>query len=266
MKIAFIGGGNMGEAMLAAALEKGLSAPTDISVGEIREERRRQLKERYGVTVTASNKEAVLGKDVVVLAVKPQGLTEVMAELNGSFESVQLVLSIIAGAKISSLCQGLGHNRVVRAMPNTPAQVGAGISAWAATADVSFEQREQARSILTTLGREINCDDEKYLDMATAVSGSGPAYFFLFVEYLVDAAEDIGLTRDTAEELVLQTMLGSARLLQESGKTPVELRRNVTSPGGTTASAMEVLTEGRFAELIKEAVRAAYNRAQELGS
>lgn len=266
MNIALIGGGNMGEAMLAAVLERGLSTPEAVGVGEVREERRQHLKNSYGVAVTASNREAATSKDVIILAVKPQNLAEVMAELNGCLEPTQLVLSIIAGASVNSLCQGLSHNLIVRAMPNTPAQVGAGISAWTATAGVTEEQKGWARAILGAMGKEIYFDDEKYLDMATAVSGSGPAYFFLLAESLIDAAVHIGLPHKEAEELVSQTMLGSAHLVQKSGKKFAKLRRNVTSPGGTTAQALQVFEEGGFSDLVKEAVRAAYKRAEELGS
>jgi pyrroline-5-carboxylate reductase len=266
MKIAFIGGGNMGEAMLAAVLEKGLSTPEAAFVSDVKEERRQHLKNRYGVAVTESNKENASSKDVVVLAVKPQNLAEVMAELTGCLKPTQLVLSIIAGAKIDTMCKGLGHSCIVRAMPNTPAQIGAGISAWTATAGVTGEQKGWARAILGAMGKEIYFDDEKYLDMATAVSGSGPAYFFLLAESLINAAVQIGLPLNAAEDLVLQTMLGSAQLMQKSGKTPLELRQSVTSPGGTTAQALKVLGEGGFPDLIKEVVRAAYNRAKELGS
>jgi pyrroline-5-carboxylate reductase len=266
MKIAFVGGGNMGEAMLAAVLEKGLSQPEAVGVGDVSEERRQHLKNRYSVAATAGNKEAASGKDVIVLAVKPQNLSAVMAELNGGLKPAQLVLSIIAGARINTLCRGLSHSRVVRAMPNTPAQIGAGISAWTDTAEVTAEQRGWARAILGAMGGEIYFDDEKYLDMATAVSGSGPAYFFLLAESLIDAAVDIGLPKNEAGELVLQTMLGSAHLMQKSDKPPAELRRNVTSPGGTTARALQVFEEGGFASLVREAVRAAYQRAGELGN
>jgi pyrroline-5-carboxylate reductase len=265
VKIAFIGGGNMGEAMLAAVLEKKLSAVAGVTVSDVKSERRDYLKNRYGVAVTASNKEAVVGKDVIVLAIKPQNLAEVMAELKGSLKPAQLVLSILAGTRLTTIGQGLAHERIVRVMPNTPARVGAGISAWTATPAVTEKQREQARQILGAMGREIYFDDEKYLDMATAVSGSGPAYFFLMAESLAEAASDIGLSQDAAAMLVLETMLGAARLLQESGQAPAELRRNVTSPGGTTAAAIDVLEKGGFAGLVADAVRAAYRRAQELG-
>jgi pyrroline-5-carboxylate reductase len=265
MKIAFIGGGNMGEAMLAAVLGKSLAKPVSISVGDVSQARLEYLKQKYGVMVTKSSREAVSGKDVVVLAVKPQNLAEVMIELNGQLKSGQLVLSIIAGAKINTLSSGLKHGRIVRAMPNTPAQIGQGMSVWTATPDVTEEQKVLAKAILGAMGKELYVDDEKYLDMATAVSGSGPAYFFLMVESLVDAAVKIGLPRDMAEALVLQTMLGSGHFIQASGEEPAELRRKVTSPGGTTAEALLRLEKGGFSQLIIEAVRAAYERAKQLG-
>jgi pyrroline-5-carboxylate reductase len=265
MKIAFIGGGNMGEAMLAAVLKKGLAKPGAIIVSDIAKARLEHLEKNYGVTAASSNPGAAEKADVVVLAVKPQNLTEVMTELKGYLKSNQLVISIIAGAKIKTLSGGLGHNSIVRAMPNTPAQIGEGISVWTATAEVNEKQKESARAILGAMGKEVYAGDEDYIDMATAVSGSGPAYFFLMVEALVDAAVDIGLPRDKALALVLETMLGSGRLIQRSGKEPAELRRMVTSPGGTTAQALEQLGKGNFADLIKRAVKAAYNKARELG-
>jgi len=266
MKITFIGGGNMGEAMLSALLNKQLALPQAISVSDIDETRRRHLEHKYGVAVMSNNRLAADKGDVVVLAIKPQNLAEVMAELSGQLKPTQLVLSIIAGARISSLCLGLNHNCVVRAMPNTPAQIGEGISVWTAAADATEQQKEWAGSILRTMGKEIYVDDEKYIDMATAVSGSGPAYIFLFVESLIDAAVDIGLPRDMAKELVLQTVLGSGHFIQKSGKPLAELRRMVTSPGGTTAEALLQLEKGGFSELVKQAVRAAYNKAKRLGA
>ena len=266
MKIAFIGGGNMGEAILAAILNKGLSIPEDICVSDIKDVRRQQLEQKYGIAVTPDNRLAIEKRDIVILAVKPQNLAEVMAELKGCLKPPQLVLSIIAGARINTLCKGLKHEAIVRVMPNTPAQIGQGISVWTATAEVTGQQKEWAKSIISVMGQEIYVDEEKYLDMATAVSGSGPAYFFLFVESLVEAAKSIGLQQDVAEKLALQTMLGSGYLIEKSGKPPAELRRMVTSPGGTTAAARHKLEEGQFTELIKQAVAAAYNRAKELGN
>jgi pyrroline-5-carboxylate reductase len=265
MKIAFIGGGNMGEAMLAAILSKSLAEPAAISVSDISQPRLDYLKKQYSVSVTPDNVEAISDKDIVVIAVKPQNLAEVMAELRGRVKANQLALSIIAGAKIKSLTQGLGHSAVVRAMPNTPARVGEGMSVWTATPVVSEEQKKSVRAILGAMGRELYVGAEDYLDMATAVSGSGPAYFFLMVEALVEAAIEVGLPADRAQELVVQTMLGSGRFIRESGEDPAELRRKVTSPGGTTAAALEQFEKGNFNELVKKAVRAAYERAKELG-
>jgi len=265
MKIAFIGGGNMGEAMLSAILDKGLSKPRGISVSDIDEARRQHLEQKYRVAVMGDNRLAANRGEVVVLAIKPQNLAGVMAELSGRLKPAQLVLSIIAGTTIQTLSSGLDHNRIVRAMPNTPAQIGEGISVWTATAEVTKQQRGWASSILSAIGKEIYVDDEEYIDMATAVSGSGPAYFFLFVEALVEAAVHIGLHRDVAQELVLQTMLGSGHLIQKSGKQPAELRRIVTSPGGTTADALFELEKGGFANLLTKAVSAAYNKAKKLG-
>ncbi len=266
MKIAFIGGGNMGEAILSAILEKGISSPWDVSVSDVSENRRHYLEEQYGVAVTDDNRAAADSSDVLLLAVKPQHLPGVMTELRGQLEPAQVRLSIIAGATIQTLSSGLEHNRIVRAMPNTPAQIGEGITVWTATDEVSEPQKEWVSSILGAIGKEIYLADEKYLDMATAVSGSGPAYFFLIVEILVEAAVSIGLPRDTAQELVLQTMIGSGKLIRQAGKSPAELRGMVTSPGGTTAEALLVLENGGFAELITRAVGAAYQKAKELGS
>ena len=265
MKIAFIGGGNMGEAMLSAILDKGLSTPQALCVSDTSETRQQHLEKKYGVSVMDDNRLAAGKGDIIIMAVKPQNLAVLMADLGGQLKPAQLVLSIIAGARINTLCQGLNHRNTVRAMPNTPTQIGEGMSVWTATAEVTGIQKEWARSVLGTMGKEIYVDDEKYLDMATSVSGSGPAYFFLFVESLVEAAVHIGLPRDVAEALVLQTMLGSGHLIQESDKSPAELRRMVTSPGGTTAEALLQFEKAGFGKLIEQAVTAAYNRARELG-
>ncbi|MFC1992538.1 pyrroline-5-carboxylate reductase [Chloroflexota bacterium] len=265
MKIAFIGGGAMGEAMLAAILDKGISTPQDISISDIDEKRRQHLSQKYGVGVVGENRLAVDERDIVLLAVKPQNLDEVMAGLKGQIQVSQLVISIVAGVRIDTLSLGLNHGSVVRVMPNTPAQIGEGMNVWTASAEVTEQQKKWAGSIFGAMGREIYVDDEKYLDMATAVSGSGPAYVFLFIESLVDAAVAIGLPRDVALELVLQTLLGSSHLVQKSGKPPAELQIMVTSPGGTTAEALLQFEKGKFTDIVKQAVQAAYNRAKELG-
>ena len=266
MKISFIGGGNMGEAMLAAVLARGLGSKGEVTVSDISESRREHLRQKQGIGVTSDSRQAVSLAEMIVLAIKPQNLAEVMAEISGAFESPQLVLSIIAGARIGALCSGLSYRQIVRVMPNTPAQVGKGMSVWTATREVSREQKEWAGAVLGAMGREIYVEDEKYIDMATAVSGSGPAYVFLFAEALASAAMDIGLSYEVARELVQQTILGSAEFMKRSDKLPAELRRMVTSPGGTTAAALAQLEKGQFTELVKAAVIAAYHRAKELGS
>ncbi|MFC1914815.1 pyrroline-5-carboxylate reductase [Chloroflexota bacterium] len=265
MRIAFIGAGNMGEAMLSAILDRGLAAAESLTVSDISQSRRQYLKREYGISVMNDVQLASSQNEIVVLAVKPQNLAEVIAELGGRLKPAQLVLSILAGTRIDTLRAGFKHERIVRVMPNTPAQIGEGISVWTATASVTEQQKRWTGSILGAMGKEIYVDDEKYIDMATAVSGSGPAYFFLFAESLVAAARHIGLADNVAYELVLQTMLGSGRFLQKSGKSPVELRRMVTSPGGTTVEALDVFQKGKFAELVKQAVTAAYNKAESLG-
>ncbi len=256
----------MGEAMLSALLNKQVAEAKSITVSDVSEPRRHYLTQKYAMKVTPDNRLAITGANVVVLAVKPQNLNELMPELNKKLKPDQLVLSIIAGKKIALLNSGLNHDCIVRAMPNTPAQIGQGMSMWTATDRVTGQQKDRVSAILGAMGKEIYVDDEKYLDMATAISGSGPAYFFLFAESLVKAAIHIGLPHGTAEKLVLQTMLGSAHLMQESGKPPAELRKMVTSPGGTTAEALLQFEKGEFNQLILKAVTAAYTKAKELGN
>src|SRR4030042_694357 len=213
MKISFIGGGTMGEAMIKSLLAKGAAKPGDIVVSDVSQSRRDITKKTYGVKATADNREAVKGAEVVILAVKPQELSKVLGGLKG-LSSQQLVLSIVAGATLESIGQGLDHSCLVRAMPNMPARMGEGITVWTATAEVSQKQKDMAQSVLAAMGKEIYVSSEKYIDMATAVSGSGPAYIFLIIEALVDAGGHIGLPRDMAEKLVVQTVVGSTRAVE----------------------------------------------------
>jgi pyrroline-5-carboxylate reductase len=264
VRIAFIGGGVMGEVIIKGILSQGLARPQDITASDIDMERLSALSQGYGIKTSANNRQAMEGAEVVVLAIKPQNLKEVLEGIRGPAQE-QLILSIVAGASIAAIVKGLGHNLIVRAMPNTPAQIGEGITVWTASDEVSQGQKEMAQSILGALGKEIYVSDEKYLDMATAVSGSGPAYIFLVIEALVDAAVHIGWPREKAEELVLQTILGATRLVQATGKQPAELRKMVTSPGGTTEEALLQLEQGGLRALIDRAVIAAYEKAKGLG-
>lgn len=265
MKIVFIGAGVMGEAMIKGILSKNVAGPGDVVASDISEARRSLLKRSYGVQTSARNGVAIGNSDVVVLAVKPQFLSEAMAELKGKIPAASLVISIVAGAKIASLRTGLAHQAIVRSMPNMPAQIGEGMTVWTATAEVNAVQRGVTQAILGALGKEIFVSDEKFLDMATAVSGSGPAYFFLVIEALIDAAVHTGFSREVATELVIQTAVGSAKVMETTARHPAELRNMVTSPGGTTAEALLKLEQGGLRGLIMQAVVAAYEKAKKLG-
>ena len=264
-KVALIGGGAMGEAFLAGLLSRQMIPAERITVSDVRAERVAQLRELYNVLGTTDNRESVSGAEIVVFAVKPQVLPQVMAGLQGKLPRCALVISIVAGASISLLMKGLGHLAVVRVMPNTPAQVGEGMSVWTAAEVVSSLQRDQARAILGALGQEVYVEEEIYLDMATALSGSGPAYILLFLEALVDAGVYMGFARPIAEKLTWQTMWGTLALLQERGEHPAVLRNQVTSSGGTTAEALQIFEQGRLRALVTEAVWAAFQKSQRLG-
>ena len=265
MKLSFIGGGKMAESIVHGVLSGNLAAPSDIAVGEPVAERRAFLKGEFGVSPVADNLEAASGADLVVLAVKPQDLGPVLSQLKGSLGTDQAALSIVAGARMSTLSQGLGHGAVVRVMPNTPAQVGSGMTLWTCSSGVSDGQREMTRAVLSSFGEQIYVSDEKYMDMATALSASGPAYVFLFIEALIDAGVYVGMPRDMARTLALQTVFGSARLVMETGRHPAELKDMVVSPGGTTAEALRVLEEQGVPAAIVAAVDAAFKKSVQLG-
>ncbi|HEY49121.1 MAG TPA: pyrroline-5-carboxylate reductase [Dehalococcoidia bacterium] len=265
MKVAFIGVGNMGEAMLSALLRRKLIRPNSIWACDIDNARLAYIEKKYKVNCAPDISNAIGDCEVVVLAIKPQTLAKVMKDLKGELKEEQLVLSIVAGKKIAAIKKGLGHSMVVRVMPNTPAQVGEGMSVWTATDAVSKKQKDMAQTILRAMGKELYVPDEKYIDMATAVSGSGPAYIFLIMEALTDAAVHIGLPREMADDLVSQTVLGSAHMTKETGRHPAELKNMVTSPGGTTAEGLLCLEEGGMRAIIAQAVIAAYEKAKLLG-
>jgi pyrroline-5-carboxylate reductase len=263
--ISFIGGGVMGEAMVQGLLSKKLLSSESITVGEPREERRKELEEKHGINVTAKNSEAAKACKILVLSVKPQDLDAVLAGLKGILQPEQMVMSIVAGARLGAISAGLSHRAIVRVMPNTPAQIGEGISVWTATPDVAQEQLDQARTILQALGKEIYMNDEKFLDMATAVSGTGPTYVFLVMEAMIDAAVHLGFPRHVAYQLVIETMRGSIMYAIKSGKHPAELRNMVTSPGGTSAAALYQLEKGSLRTVLSKAIWAAYERSRSLG-
>ncbi|HEV7678172.1 MAG TPA: pyrroline-5-carboxylate reductase [Candidatus Dormibacteraeota bacterium] len=263
-RVGIVGTGAMAESMLAGLLREGLVQPAQVTCSHPRAERRRALQETHGVHTTESNAEAAHGADLVLLAVKPQVLPEVTPELRPELTPAQLVVSIVAGASTSSLGEALDHPAIVRAMPNTPAQIGQGVTVWFATESVTDEGKARTRGMLSALGREFEVHNERQVAMATAVSGTGPSYIFLFIEALVDAAVHVGFPRHLARELVLDTMQGSAAFALQSGLHIAELRDMVTSPGGTTAAAMYELERGRLRTVVSDAVWAAFERTLEL--
>ncbi|MEE8369728.1 MAG: pyrroline-5-carboxylate reductase [Dehalococcoidia bacterium] len=265
MKLGFIGGGVMGEAIIAGALAKGVTSPQDVTVCEILPARRDHLRDTYGVHTTEQITEAAHGANIIVLAVKPQEFGTAAEALAGHLKNGQTAMSIMAGISIAAIGDALQHQALVRAIPNTPAQIGQGMTIWTATEAVPDADRQAVGSVLASVGLEIYVTDEKYVDMATAVSSSGPAYIFLIMEALTDAAVHIGLRREMAEAMVIQTVLGSARYAQESKRHPAELRNQVTSPGGTTTEGLLALERAGLRAAFSEAVKAAYEKAKRLG-
>lgn len=266
-RITFIGPGVMAEGMISGLIQKKVSDPKAIMAAGPREKRLDELQSRYGIEVSTNNALAAECADVIILSIKPQMLDHVMGDLNGSIQPGALVLSIVAGAPIRKINNGLNHANVVRSMPNTPAQIGEGITVWTASQEVTVEQLEMARQILSALGDEIYLEEEYYLDMATALSGTGPAYVFLFMEAMVDAGVHLGFPRRVAERLVAQTVRGSVDYYQKRDD-PVHLarlRNQVTSPGGTSAAALYYLEKAGFRTAISRAIWAAFERSQELG-
>lgn len=271
LHLAFIGCGVMGESMLAGLVENGIVDAANVTASHPREERRADLAAKYGIRAFESNAEAaraVAGRDnsAVVLCVKPQRLKKVLADLDGVIHVEQLVVSIIAGATISHLAEELGTAKVVRAMPNTPSQIGAGITAWTCTEAVGDAERGHVREMLTALGKEIFVETENMIDMATSLSATGPTYIFMVMEALTDAGVHLGFSRDMAKLLVQETMLGSVKFAMESHKHPAELRNMVTSPGGTSAEAIYQMEKGSLRTVLSKAVYSAYKRAVELGN
>jgi pyrroline-5-carboxylate reductase len=272
-RLAFIGCGVMAEAIIAGLLRKKLVGPEQIVGSHPRQARREEMHVKYGVEMFEQNREAVTettpeGPDdssMIVLGVKPQRLHRVLDELKGALVKEQLVVSIVAGAKIETISEELLHASIVRTMPNTPAQIGEGVTAWTASAEVSEQQEAQVCAMLEALGKAVHVENERQIDMATALSATGPTYIFLVMEALIDAGVHMGFSRHVAQELVHQTMLGSVLFARESHKHPAELRNMVTSPGGTSAEAIYQMEKGSLRTVLSKAVWSAYQRAESLG-
>ena len=258
-KIAIIGPGVMGRTLVASLIHAGGCPPAEIAIAGPNPLRLDELCAEFLVRGCNSN------WHVVILAIKPQRLAQVANGARGAIRPDALLISIMAGVSIEALRRSFGVERVVRSMPNTPAQIGMGITVWAQSSAVSPEQHALAASIFQTLGQEIFVEDEDYLDMATALSGTGPAYVFLFMEAMIDAGVHMGFPRRIAEQLVVQTLKGSVEYYDHNHEHPASLRNEVTSPGGTSAEALYYLEKAGFRTAISRAIWAAYQRSKELG-
>jgi len=266
VRLGFVGSGVMAESMIAGLLNQKLVESSQITGSHPRDTRRSELTEKYGIRMVESNAEAVMADNTAaVIAVKPQRIAAVLKDLKGSVAPGDLVISIVAGATIAKISGELGTEHVVRAMPNTPSQIGAGITAWTCGEAVSDGARRLVRRLLGALGKELYVETENMIDMATSLSATGPTYIFMVMEALTDAGVHLGFSRDMAKELVQETMLGSVKFAMESHKHPAELRNMVTSPGGTSAEAIYQMEKGTLRTVLSKAVYAAYKRAVDLG-
>jgi pyrroline-5-carboxylate reductase len=268
-QFAFIGCGVMAESIVAGLLLKKLVDSKQITASHPRPERRENLEKSYGIKVFEDNIDAIKfladENSILVLCVKPQRMKGVLQELKGSVKKSQLVISIIAGAKIETISNELDNDLIVRTMPNTPSQIGQGMTAWTCAEKVSDEQKAKVKVLLSALGKELYVETENQIDMATSLSATGPTYIFMLMEALTDAGVHLGFSREVSKELVQQTMLGSTLFAMESHKHPAELRNMVTSPGGTSAAAIYEMEKGTMRTVLSKAVYAAYKRAVELG-
>jgi len=265
--IGFIGAGNMAEAFIKGILKSGVRTPGQITAADIRDDRLQYLQSQYGIHTTADNGKLVSESDITFLSVKPQIMPQVAAGISGKFRKKSVVVTIAAGITSGYLAEKLGDVPIIRTMPNTPAMVGEGVTGiYNRSADTAV--LTDVRELLDAVGKTVVVEDESLLDVVTAVSGSGPAYFFLLMEEMTAAAKTLGLSDETAVTLVCQTALGAAKLASLSLKdeTPADLRRKVTSPGGTTEAAISHFQKNNFGEIVREAIRRARDRGKELSS
>ncbi|MBI5027105.1 MAG: pyrroline-5-carboxylate reductase [Nitrospirae bacterium] len=264
MRIGFIGGGNMAEALIKGIVSSRQSAVSSLLVSEPREDRRKYLQQTYGVKTTGSNKDVASSCNIIILAIKPQNMAAVLDEISDLVTDEKTVVSVAAGIAFSYLQSKLKTKKLIRVMPNTPALIQEGISVMSMCECISDKDIMAVRDILMSVGRLLVLP-EKYMDAVTALSGSGPAFISFFVEAMIEGGVKMGLSRDNTIELVIQTFIGTAKLL-DTGMSPEKLREMVTSPGGTTEAGLKVFNEQRFKDTVISAIEAATNRAKELGN
>lgn len=265
-KLAVIGAGMMGSAVVTGIVNHNVLKAEEIFISDPDTGKVKKLHEELGTNIASSNSDAVMNADAVLIAVKPQFLDGALCSIKESLPSEALVMTIAAGVPVVRYLHALEAERIIRIMPNTPAQVGEGVCAWFATGAVTTEQKELAVQILSSLGMVFEVKRESDLDLVTAVSGSGPAYVYLFIESMVDAAVQIGLPRPLSEKIVLQTVLGSSVYLKQAGKHPVILKNEVTSPGGTTAAALAAMEKEGLRTAVTEGMIACLKKTIELGN
>ena len=273
-RMTFIGAGKMAQALIHPLVSSNLQPAENITIYDVSNSTMDSIHQDFGGRIRTSKSipEALEGADMVVMAVKPQNLCKVYQEMKrakesgyGSVQDDCTLLSIVAGKPIQSYLDGTGIQKIVRSMPNTPAQIGQGVTVWTVTPNVEAEERRKIQQVLNSFGKEIFVEDESYIDMSTSISGSGPAYVFLLMEAMIDAGVHMGFSRDTAATLVNHTLLGSTLYAMESKEHPAILRNSVTSPAGTTASAIYELENGKFRTVVKDAIWACYRRSLEMG-
>jgi len=262
--LSIIGGGIMGTAITKCLIDKKILVPSQITVSERSEEKSQFINQEYGVHAITDNEIAIQEASIIILAIKPQDMEDLFEQIKVNLKENKIVISIAAGIDLNYLKTGLNHKKLVRVMPNMPAQIGAGISVWTSTEDLDEKELNQVRMILKAMGNEVYVNDEDKIDLATAISGSGPAYYFALSEYLIKTAIENGFEPAVAENLVRTTALGAAKIMDHSNLSTKELRENVTSKGGTTEAAFKVFDEHGFSTIVDQAVMRAYERAREL--
>ena len=265
MKISFIGSGKMAEALISGITESNTLSPNSINCTDKDGKKTTYMNEKYNINKFTNNLDVIQNADIIFICIKPQDIKALSNELKNQFKNNQTIVSILAGTQIQTLSKLFNHNSIIRIMPNTPAQIKKSVSVWTHTKETDSTHIKQIKSILASIGSDFYVEKEELIDMATALSASGPAYLFLFIESLIEAGKNIGLPDNLSKDLTTKMIDGSINLLNFSEEAPGTLRENVTSPGGTTEAALKVLMKNNFNKIIIEAIKAAHERGLELG-